>query len=158
MKVFLSIVAVVLLVLVLAWFRIRQALERIDFDIDFDRVALRRINIAGIISGKQTIDLRFWITIWNKEKFSIPLSDVDLRIFYQNHEIGRNKELAKTKTIIRPNAKQKLQETLVLVLNQQTKNMLEQYLTRQNPELQWQISLRVFGMPFAKTGEFTLTE
>lgn len=121
--------------------------DRLDFDVSFDKLQLNTIKLSDVVKGDGYFRLLLDITVWNKDSITIPVSNLDIRLYYNNVEIGKNSALKGKKIKIQPNAKQVFREAIDIQMGKDFADLMQKYLTKQNPELQYNIGVNVFAIP-----------
>ncbi len=141
------ILVVVILVTIFVVFKLKTVKDRLDFTVNFDKLQLNTIKLADIAKGEGYFRLSLDITVWNKNNITIPVSELDIRLYYNNVEIGKNSALKGKKIKIKPNAKQVYREAIDIQIGKDFADLIQKYLLKQNPELQYGISINAFGIP-----------
>jgi LEA14-like dessication related protein len=128
-------------------FRVKTMKDRLDFDVSFDKLQLNTIKLSDVVKGDGYFRLLLDITVWNKDSITIPVSNLDIRLYYNDVEIGKNSALKGKKIKIQPNAKQVFREAIDIQMGKDFADLIQKYLTKQNPELQYNIGVNVFAIP-----------
>lgn len=138
-------------------FRLKTIKDRLDFTISFDKLQLKTIKLSDVAKGEGYFRLLLDITVWNKNNITIPVSELDIRLYYNNVEIGKNSALKGKKIKIKPNTKQVFHEAIDIQIGKDFADLIQKFLLKQDPEIQYNIGINVFAIPLNFEDKIKLT-
>lgn len=73
---------------------VKGVISRLSFNVYFSNVSLANTNIAALITNRGVITFNFLIKVKNANGFTIPIRDLETRIYYKGQLIGNSSATA----------------------------------------------------------------
>lgn len=103
-------------------------------------------SLAGI--GQYDLDIiTLGFDIKNDSNTSIPISDIEIQLFYEGVEVGATSPNLKQKRTITKGGTAHIEDTPHIILNEQSGRLLTHIFTKQKPEIEFKVKLKMYGIP-----------
>lgn len=108
---------------------------------------LANITFAG---GQKEVTATLSMDVINRNNFSIPFSNLKVKLFYNNQEIAETSNMLEGKQSVPANGTFTGTDTVKVILNGAGIQMLIDKITKGAATLEYKIMVKVFGIPLPK--------
>lgn len=143
-----GIIAIVILVIVLIYIRLKMIYNRITFEFGFRGADISNLDINKLLSGGQTdATIKMSARIVNRNNFDITFSDLQAWLSYEGLVIAQTSEdLSKQKITVPKNSAMDVVDNVRILLNKSSVKLLKELATGGSPKVQYTVKLRIFGI------------
>jgi len=141
---------------------VRDALTNIDFKIKSGGVNANINSLSDIqvlLSGQGAVTLKFIVQVTNKNWFSIPIRDLETRVYYKGQLIGNSSPTAlKDITILSNNTNQWVEPVDLHAKGSLVKGLLTDVFKGGDPVISYETELKVWGVRYTYSNQIKLIE
>lgn len=114
-----------------------------------DLQGLSLVDLANIVIGAQAKIIKATISmdIKNDNNFSIPFSNLNVSLSYNNVLIAQTSNMLAQKKVVPANGILTVSDTVNIILSNETAAFLKDKINGNHPELDYVVNLNVFGIP-----------
>lgn len=152
-KIFLWILLILAVLAVIGFFWVKSIWDSISFS----PPSLQGLNLQGLTltdlasiafeGQSKTVTVTLAMAIKNDNNFSIPFSNMKVKLYYDNTIIAETSNLISGKQVVPANGALTVSDTVNVILNNAGGKLLIDKINGGHPSIDYSISLKVFGIP-----------
>lgn len=129
------------------FYRLKAISNNLAIEVAYEGINLETIDITQLLANQSYIQVLFGIRIFNSNRFKIPIKNMTTSVFYKSKYVGGS--VAAKNIDLLPNQLTKFTENINLfVKGEIIKQMFGDISAGRDPELEYEISLKLFGIRY----------
>lgn len=151
LKIFLWILVIIVVLAVIGYLMAKSVLDNVTFSkpipqgLDLKGLTLGDLVNVALANEQKTVSVTIGMNVTNSNSFAIPFSNVKVGLYYKGVLIAETND--PDSHTIPANGSLALTYTVNIILNDAGGQLLIEKIKGGNPQLDYKIGLRVFGMP-----------
>lgn len=156
-KIVLLVITVFAVLLTIAFFWAKSAWDKIGFGkpriLGLNLSGISATDLANIVftGAEKEVTATLEMDVVNQNNFSIPFSNLKVKLFYNNLAIAETSNLLEGKQAIPANGTFTATDTVKILLNNAGIQMITDKITNGKVMLEYKIMVKVFGIPLPKS-------
>ncbi len=141
---------------------VRNILNNIDFEIKSGGVNANLnswSDVQTLFSGKGAITLNFVVGVTNKNWFTIPIKDLETRVYYKGQLVGNSSPLAlKNIDVGSGSFRQWIEPVDLHAKKELAKQLFQEIIRGSDPVIEYETELKVWGIRYTYSDRLKIVE
>lgn len=147
MRIFWSVVIGLIVLLIIGYFVVKNAVDNLSFKFDLKGIDPSSLSLSGILKGEGTISAVIATTVSNGNGFGININAVDTEIYYQNQLVARSAGQS-SRIHIDANKDTVFNHSMNVFINKYSLDLIKNIKSGAHPEITYKVNLKIFAVPF----------